>query len=821
MGTRERFNELLRHKILISDGGMGTLLLGKGLAPGQPPELLLLEKPEAVESVHREYFNAGAGILTTNSFGGSRPKLANFGLADRLAEINSRAVEVARKVAGDAAFVGGSVGPTGVLLQPMGKMSPLELQTIFQEQVQVLASAGADFIIIETMGDIGEIQAAVKACQSVNVPFIASMTFDANLRSLSGSSPDVMAVTVEPFSPLAMGSNCGLGPKEMIRVTRQFSKTTHFPVIAQPNAGLPELVNGQTVFQMTPDMFAEQARNLAEAGAAIIGGCCGTTPDHIAATLKAVSRLIPQSGNVIPGVRFASRSKVVTAGAGNRLCIVGERINPTGRKKLSAQMAVHDFTLARRDARRQMEAGAGLLDLNAGVPRVNEPELMEKIIGEIQGFLPGIPLAIDSNDMDTLKAGLKVAYGRPLMNSINGEAERIETLLPAIRESGANFIALAMDESGIPEDADARLRIIRRIIAAAEKLGIQRNRILVDCLVFTVGSQPHQARETLKAITRTREELNCETILGVSNVSFGLPNRKVISSTFLAMAMQAGLSAAIINPMSNRMMETVHGAELLLSRDSGARQYVKFMEEQEKSAGESSRKPIIAVKKSVISKSAVTSDSSGDPLRRAVVDGDKAGIVGLLETAIDGGATPDNLLKNSLIPAIQEVGESYNSGVLYLPQLILAGETMRKAVRFLQPMLGSSTGELLHGTSVILGTVAGDIHDIGKNIVSIVLGNHGFSVLDLGKDVSTELFIETVKKCNARLVGLSALMTTTMPAMEETTKMLKAQFPDLKIMVGGAVVTRKFADIIGADGYAKDAVSAGDLAKRLAGLKPE
>ncbi|HPQ41938.1 MAG TPA: dihydropteroate synthase, partial [bacterium] len=472
-----------------------------------------------------------------------------------------------------------------------------------------------------------------------------------------------------------------------------------------------------------------------------------------------------------------------------------------------------------------------ILDVNMGVPDADETDLMVRAIRDIQAQVPAIPLSIDSNDPDTLIQGLHEVIGRPLLNSISGETERMERLLPAVYETGANFIALAMDETGIPADAEARMKIIRRIIDQAEMHGISRDRILVDCLVFTVGSQPHQARETLTAVERVRRELGCATILGVSNVSFGLPRRAVLSSAFLAMAMQAGLNAGIINPLSDRMMETLRAAELLLNRDAGARNYVSLMEAIESRTPEDIQEPrrsggavASAPKRTTPAGSPGGSGKCPDEpqarstLQETIVTGDKSGVIPAIDNLIAGGMSPGDILASELVPAIEEVGRQYGAGKIYLPQLILAGETMRTGVDHLRPKLILSDDRMLHNTPFILGTVSGDIHDIGKNIVAIVLENQGFQVIDLGKNVPLEQFVESVRKYNAPIAGLSALMTTTMPAMEVTVNGLRDACPGVRIMVGGAVVTQAFADRIGADGYTREAVAAGAMARQIAGI---
>jgi 5-methyltetrahydrofolate--homocysteine methyltransferase len=809
MSVRERFEKIISQRVLTGDGAIGTLLQARGLPAGKPPESMMLNSPEEVEAVHRLYFEAGAEILTTNTFGANRLKLEQYGLAGHIHRINSRAVEAARNVAADIAFVAGCVGPTGELLRPMGKRTVPELVEIYREQIQILRDAGADFAILETMSDIGELQAAARACHIEQFPFVASMTYNENGRSLTGATPEVTAVTLEPFEPLAIGVNCGLGPAEMLQRVKEYALATHLPLLAQPNAGLPKLVGKETVFQLPPDQFADHSAKLARAGAAVVGGCCGTTPQHIRALRNAVNDYSPSIRGKIQAVRFSARSGCAVAGFEKPFCIIGERINPTGRKRLSNQMRNSDFSRVRKDASRQVERGANLLDINVGVPETDETALMLHVIDLLQSMHPGTPLSIDSNDPAVLAVGLKHVVGRSLLNSINGDDERMDALLPIVAETGANFIALAMDETGMPKTADERLKIIKRILKRAEEFGIDRNRVLVDTLVFTVASEPRQPMETLVALKRIRQELGCASVLGVSNVSFGLPGRDVITSSFLAMAMVSGLTAGIVNPLSDRIVETIRATELLLNKDSGAVKYVSAVE----SIGSACRPEI---KTSALK---IGQKIEPESVLNYLKDGDREGLIAVLDTLMAGGKSPDKILSGELAPAIQKVGDMYGCGTIYLPQLILAGEAMRAAVAHIRPLLSKYSGKGLHGTPLIIGTVEGDIHDIGKNIVAIVMENRGFKVHDLGKNIAPEKFLQMIDRIKPTVVALSALMTTTMPAMENTVRELKRRYPDVRVMVGGAVVTQKFADRIGADGYASEAVGAGTLALELAGLQ--
>ncbi len=807
MTIRERFNDIISKHVIIVDGAIGTLLQTRGLPAGKPPELMLLNNMKEVETVHKQYFEAGANVLTTNTFGANRLKLEQYKLADQIQLINNLAVEAVRNAIGDKAFVAGCVGPTGELLQPAGRLTMPELVSIYREQIHILKEAGADFAVLETMADIGELQAAARACWLEQFPFMASMTYNDNGRSLTGATPEVTAITLEPYEPLAIGANCGLGPVEMVTRIKEYARSTHLPILAQPNAGLPELKGNDTVFDLPPNDFADQSSELVKAGASVLGGCCGTTPEHIRMLKKAVFDILLPSREKNVSVRFSARSGCALAGIGKPFCIIGERINPTGRKRLTKQLQQGDFSRVRSDALKQVEYGANLLDLNVGVPDTDETGLMLQVIDNIQQILPNIPLCIDSNDPKVMATALNHLTGRPLLNSVNGEEERLDVLLPLIAETGANFIALAMDETGIPKSAEDRIKIIKRILKYAEQYGIDRNRVLVDSLVFTVASEPHQPLETLKALRRISDELECATILGVSNVSFGLPGRDAVTSSFLAMAMASGLTAGIVNPLSDRIIETLRATELLLNRDAGATRYVAVVEAR----GSKTR---------IETKPATSSSEPEAPvniLMKKMQQGDKEGLISVIDKFISNGRPPDTILSEDLAPAIQMIGDLYGCGTIFLPQLILAGEAMREAVNHIRPLLSSGAGKALHGTPLVIGTVEGDIHDIGKNIVAVVLENRGFKVHDLGKNVAAEKFLQAIDHLQAPIVALSALMTTTMPAMKSTVSKLRSHNPHVRIIIGGAVVTREFADSIGADGYADDAVSAGTLALELTG----
>ena len=800
------FLEALSNRVLVLDGAMGTMLQERGLAPGQAPEEMNLTMPDVIAGVHREYLEAGADILVTNTFGGNRTKLSHYGLESRLVEINATAVAIARKVAGDSAYVAASFGPTGRFVEPVGDMSFDEAVDIYRQQAEAVIAAGADIITLETFLDIKEAKAAIIAIREISpeIPIIAMLTFDDNGRSVLGTPPEAAAITLEAVGADIVGSNCGLGVDGIYEVLRSMRTVTSLPLISQANAGLPLLVDGKTFFPGTPDEMTAYHDRMIELGVRVIGGCCGTTSAHIRAVKEALEE--KNRPFKVPchtaGITFlSSRIGYVAIGGANPAAIIGERINPTGKKSFGAELREGKISYIRREALEQAAAGATLLDVNVGLPGIDEAAAMEQAVFCVTGATP-VPLVLDSSNPDALERGLKAADGKVLVNSVSGEDRSIARILPLVKKYGAAVLGLALDEKGIPATAEGRMAIAAKIVAAANETGIAANDVLIDCLTLTVSAEQEQAMETVRAVRLVKEHLHVNTVLGVSNISFGLPRRPVISSTFFAIALAAGLDAAIINPKEQAMMDAWRSAMVLLNKDPHAARYIGSCTGMPSPApGEQQTAPPAPGTKGLLAK--------------AVIDGDRENIVSLIEQALQEGMPPLEISNDGLLPGLEEVGRRFEKNLVFLPQVMLAAETMQTAFTRLKHEMREGAFESLG--KILMATVEGDIHDIGKNIVCTLLENHGFEVIDLGKNVPAEKIVHEAKTRNVDAVGLSALMTTTMSEMENVIGKLKASGIKTFTMVGGAVVTQEYADSIGADLYARDAMEAVARIKRLLG----
>lgn len=794
------FKDRVKREILVVDGAMGTLLQQRGLPSGWCPEEWNVSHPGVIQEVHRLYLDAGADIITTNTFGAIPSKLADYEMADRVREFNLAAVRLAKEVAKPfGAMVAGSVGPLGKFLRPLGSLSFDEAYQQFLVQCRVLVEAEVDLILFETFGDIGEMRAAlIAAADAGGVPVVASLTFDETGRTFTGTDPETAAVVVERLGVSALGVNCSVGPRQLEGVVQKLTRSTNLPVLVSPNAGMPEIVEGRTVFKETPGVLADYAARFVDYGASLLGGCCGTTPDHIKAIHHSVKSLSPKIRTNEFGLRVASRVKTVTVHPAGMPVAIGERLNPTGKKALQAEIRDGKTEITRRDALTQVEAGAEILDVNVGVGGVDQIAAMERAVNAVQ-ILVDAPLCIDSTDPKVIEHALKLYHGKAIINSVNGEEQSIQTILPLARRYGAALIGLTLDDGGIPPTAEDRLEVARKIVGRAEEMGIPRQDIMMDCLVLTVSAQPEGVPETLKAITMVKQEMGITTSLGVSNVSFGLPNRGLINSAFFAMAIAAGLDAAIINPQEERMMEILRASAVLTGRDVRAEKYISRVQAQgmPPASSKDTEKPA----------------TTRDVLYQAILSGDKENIVGYIDDALGRGIEPMEILDKALIPGIEEVGRRYAAGIFFLPQLMMAGETMTKSFERLRPELAKGLAKKV-GT-VVLATVKGDIHDIGKNIVSVMLSNHGFEVIDLGKNVDNQQIIDVAREREADIIGLSALMTTTMVHMPDMITRVKEAGLNCKVLVGGAAVTAQYAREIGADGYAEDAVEAVRIAKEL------
>lgn len=800
------FLDAVRERVLVLDGAMGTMLQERGLKAGQSPEELNLALPDVVAGVHQAYLASGAEIIVTNTFGGNREKLSHYGLEGRLREINRAGVTLARNAAGKDAYVAASIGPTGRFVEPVGDLSFDRMAAIFREQAETLIEAGTDLITLETFLDIKEIRAALIAIREISptIPVIAMLTFDDNGRSVLGTPPETAAITLEAAGADIIGSNCGLGIDGIYEILCSMRRVTSLPLISQANAGLPILKDGKTFFPGTPREMAAFQDRLLDLGVRVIGGCCGTTPEHIRAmrdALNGKNRPFSQSTGEQGTTYLSSRSGFIAIGDGYPAAIIGERINPTGKKGFAAELREGKVSYIRREAMEQSAAGATLLDVNVGTPGIDEPAVMEQAVFCVTGAVT-LPLVLDSSNPEALERGLKAVDGKALVNSVSGEEKSLRRVLPLVKKYGAAVIGLTLDEKGIPATAEERVAIAARILDAAQKIGIPKQNIFIDCLALTVSAEQKQASETLKAIRTVKARLGVKTALGVSNISFGLPCRPLISSTFLAMALEAGLDAAIINPKERAMMDSWRSAMVLLQKDPRASAYIEAYRDKPTEGAnteQSSRMPL---------------DIRG-LLTQAVIEGDQENIISLVEQAFSEGLTPLQISNEGLLPGLEEVGRRFGKNQLFLPQVMLSAETMQAAFARLKEEMRQ--GSLESNGKILMATVEGDIHDIGKNIVCTLLENHGFEVIDLGKNVPAERILAEARELRVDAVGLSALMTTTMAEMENVIRKLREEGIKTFTMVGGAVVTQEYADEIGADLYARDAMEAVSKIKKLLG----
>ncbi|MBR6711686.1 MAG: homocysteine S-methyltransferase family protein [Selenomonadaceae bacterium] len=779
--------------IEIFDGAMGTMLQAGGLKAGACPELMNVEAPEVVKRIHRAYIEAGATIIETNTFGASSVKLAHYGLAGRVRELNFAAVKIA-KSAGNVK-VAGSIGPTGRFIAPLGDLDFDEAYKIFREQSEALAAAGADFLIIETCIDIQEMRAALLAAKDAcNLPIICQLSYSEDGRTVTGTDPQSAAVILEAMGASVIGVNCSLGPEQLVPVVKTLAENCRVPISVQPNAGMPYLEDGKTKFPMDAKTFGAWGAKLVEAGATYLGGCCGTTPDHIRELALNVKDKNPN--NLITSfpnsLKLASRSKTVTIDK-KSTTLIGERINPTGRKKLAAEIREGSLLGVKRDALNQVKAGAQVLDVNMGVGGINQAEMMSKAVREI-ARITDAPLAIDTGDAAALEAGLKNFPGRALINSVSYEPDRIKNFLPLAKRYGAAILILPLTEHGVPTTAEERFDVAKKIIEAAKAQGLDDGDFLLDALVMTISADKNACLEVLKTLSLYRE-LNLPTTMGLSNISFGLPNRPLINSTFFAMCLANGLDAPIMNPYDEAMQNVLKSAAALLSHDPNGLAFSKL-------AQVTTDKP----------KEKIIRDTLG-AIKLAIQEGDKDEIPALIKKAVDENFSANDITERALTAAMNELGEDFGSGKIFLPQVLLSAETMRLAFDELKKIFPAQETKT-QGTFVI-ATVKGDVHDLGKNIVGALIANSGFKLVDLGKDVDSEKIVRAALAHDADIVGLCALMTTTMIQIDKVIADLHAAGCSAKVMVGGAALTQEYADSAGADAYARDGVEAVRLAKQL------
>ena len=815
--TKKEFREFVNKGPIILDGATGTNLMAAGMPIGVCPEAWILEHKEVLLNLQRGYVEAGTNIVYAPTFTGNRIKLEEYGLADRITEINTELVRLSREAVGDKALVAGDMTMTGQQLFPLGELMFEDLVEVYKEQASILDKAGADLFVVETMMSLQECRAAVLAIKEVSdKPVMVTLTYNEDGRTLYGTPPEAAVVALQSLGVDVIGINCSTGPMEMIEPVKIMAEYATIPILAKPNAGLPELVDGETVYRMTPEEFAEAGAALVEAGAAIVGGCCGTTPEHIAALtakVKGMELITPlKSHRRI----LSSERKAVEIDLDGNFLVVGERINPTGKKKLQAELREGRLDLVRNMAMDQESNGAAILDINMGMNGIDELQMMKKVIYEVSSTVD-CPLCIDSSHVDVIEEALKIYPGRALINSISLETEKMEKLLPVAAKYGAMFILLPLSDAGLPQNIAEKKAIINEIYDKALALGMSHADIVVDGLVATIGANANAAVECFETIDYCKNEKKLPTICGLSNISFGLPERGYVNTAFLTMAINRGLTMAIANPSQDLLMNAAFASDMLLNRPSSD---IRYIEHMNKFTEKNAQFETVRVNKTAASGEAasgegrVSTELSENPVFKAVLKGSKETIISEVDKALADGAEPDAIINDYLIPAINEVGELFNSKKYFLPQLIGSANTMKEAIDYLEPKMErkSAGGDM---PTLVIATVEGDIHDIGKNLVVLMLKNYGYNVIDMGKDVKCEDIVDLAIKEDAAIIGLSALMTTTMMRMKDVVELCKEKGCKSKVVIGGACITQSFADEIGADGYSKDAADCVKLVERL------
>ncbi|MBQ7836686.1 MAG: homocysteine S-methyltransferase family protein [Clostridia bacterium] len=786
------FREFLKSNIVCLDGGMGTLLQKKGLRAGEYPEIWNMTRPDVIREIHKAYYDAGSNVVNTNTFGANMLKFS----PDELDEIVRTAIDNAKWARDNSTsphpkFTALDIGPTGKLLKPYGDFDFEEAVSVFAETVKLGVKYGADLILIETMNDSYETKAALLAAkENSTLPVIVTNAYGEDGKLMTGASPSAMAAMLEGMGADAIGVNCSLGPKQLRGVVKELLSVCSVPVVLKPNAGLPVSVNGETVFDITSEEFALEVASMVESGVRVIGGCCGTTPEYIASLRCACEGKMPipvEKKNITVVSSYTHSVEFSDAPI-----LIGERINPTGKKRFKQALVEGDMDYILGEGINQQEKGVHILDVNVGLPDIDEVKMLTDAVCELQA-VSDLPLQIDTSDSVAMEAALRRYNGKAMINSVNGKEESMRSVFPLAKKYGGLVVALTLDEKGIPESAEGRLEIARRILRVAEEYGIEKKDIIFDPLAMTVSADKNAAKVTLESLRRIRDELGCRTSLGVSNVSFGLPQRDVINGVFFAASLENGLSAAIMNPYSGEMMKTYYSYRALHGLDDNCGEYISFMSTYAETVTASS------------APAAKNDTDASTALQRAVVKGLKEQAALLTEEMLTTVA-PLDIVQNEIIPALDKVGKGFEEKTVYLPQLLMSAEAAKSAFECIKSFVVANNEASVEKCSFVIATVQGDIHDIGKNIVKLLLENYGFKVCDLGKDVAPETVVDKVVELNAPLAGLSALMTTTVPAMEATIKLLREKTPWCKVVVGGAVLNREYAEKIGADKYAKDAM---------------
>lgn len=827
--NRKEFEQLTENGLIFLDGATGSNLIKRGMPAGVCPEKWILENKDVFIGLQKEYVEAGSNIIYAPTFTANRVKLKEYGLQDDIVRINTELVALSKAAAGEKAYVAADITMTGEQLFSMGRMDFEELIDIYKEQIRITCEAGADLIVVETMMSLQETRAALIAAKEIcELPVMVTLTFESDGKTLYGTDAVTAAVTLEKLGACAIGANCSTGPDKMVELIAGIAQVVSVSVIAKPNAGLPMLnEQGETVYDMDEKTFVEGMKGLVEAGASIIGGCCGTSPSYIQAlsdaftgsrkTEKSKRREAKKSKD---GIRYlTSERKTVSFGMDAPFMIVGERINPTGKKKLQEQLRKGNLEMVLTFAEQQEECGAALLDVNVGMSGIDEKEMMLKVLEEVT-VASSLPLSLDSSHIDVMEAALRRYPGRALINSISAEKEKLEKLLPLAKKYGAMFILLPLSDAGLPESLEEKIEIIEKITEQAFALGLTKEDIIVDGLVATVGANPSAAKEVLETI-RYCKERGLSTICGLSNISFGLPERSFVNTAFLTMAIREGLTMAIANPSQDLLVNIAFASDLLMNKEGSDIRYIEQMERYNE------RKPAVVqpflqadTGTIFVSDKKTGSGEAKGQIYQDVMKGNRKQIKEHTAAAVEAGQKPEDILNDMLLPAINEVGNLFDKGKYFLPQLIASAEAMKLSIEYLEPFL-SAGQEKKEMPVVVIATVEGDIHDIGKNLVAMMFKNYGFRVIDLGKDVPKETIVQKAKENNAAIIALSALMTTTMQEMKRVIDHAKKERVAAKIMIGGAVITKEYADEIGADGYSKDAAEAVRVAKQLLGMKED
>lgn len=777
------FSERFGKELLFFDGAMGTILQKNGLGAGELPEIWNITHSDLILNIHKSYIDAGADVITTNTFGANELKLKDSGYT--VEDVVSAAVKTARLAAEESekkVYIALDLGPTGKLLQPYGELPFERAYELYKQQIVCARDSGVDFVLLETMGDLYEIKAAVLAAkENCDLPIVVSMIFNEKGQLLTGADIKTAIFTLEGLGVDGIGLNCGLGPAQMLDFVKEAVKYSSLPLAVNPNAGLPECVNGVTSYNVGPKEFSEDIKKIIELGASAVGGCCGTTPGHIKATVELCKNLpvLPIEKKHFTAVTSYSKTTLI----GEKPIIIGERINPTGKKRLKEALVNKDFDYIVSEAVKQVDKKSDVLDVNVGLPEIDEKEMLTLSVKKLQSVV-NTPLQIDTSDTEALEAALRIYNGKPLINSVNGKEENMKKVFPLAKKYGGVVVCLTLDENGIPDTAEGRIKIAEKIIKTAESYGISKDNLIVDALTLTVSTGSQNAEITLDTLDYVRHTLGVNTVLGVSNVSFGLPSREYINTAFFTMALQRGLSAGIINPLSDMMMNAYYSFCALKGYDDNCEAYINSITQTQQT---------------------VTQDSS-ITLKQAILKG-MVSRAGDCAKELLKSENPLDIINGEIVPALDEVGLGFEKGTVFLPQLLMSADSAKAAFDEIKQKLNTNGENKASKGKIVIATVKGDIHDIGKNIVKVLLENYGFDVIDLGKDVEPEAIVKAVKENDIKLVGLSALMTTTVVSMEETIKLLNKECPGTKTTVGGAVLTQEYADRIGADSYTKDAMA--------------